>query len=100
MSFCVSRSHKLIQESEQHLSDLEKILQKDKRYLVLDCMSEERHKLLMAYLEELDRRGPPPPPTALNLLDAPLNDNTHLSDICVTPWAHTTTVHIIDPQKW
>ncbi len=64
MSFCVSRSHKLIQESEQHLSDLEKILQKDKRYLVLDCMSEERHKLLMAYLEELDRRGPPPPPTA------------------------------------
>ncbi len=64
MSFCVSRSHKLIQESEQHLSDLEKILQKDKRYLVLDCMSEERAQTPHGILEELDRRGPPPPPTA------------------------------------
>ncbi|KAI2657052.1 Transcription elongation regulator 1 [Labeo rohita] len=62
--FITYKSRKLMQESEQHLSDIEKILQKDKRYLVLDCMSEERHKLLMAYVEELDRRGPPPPPTA------------------------------------
>uniref|UniRef100_A0A673JDM8 Transcription elongation regulator 1 n=1 Tax=Sinocyclocheilus rhinocerous TaxID=307959 RepID=A0A673JDM8_9TELE len=62
--FITYKSRKLMQESEQQLSDIEKILQKDKRYLVLDCMSEERHKLLMAYVEELDRRGPPPPPTA------------------------------------
>ncbi|XP_067245995.1 transcription elongation regulator 1a isoform X3 [Chanodichthys erythropterus] len=62
--FITYKSRKLMQESEQHLSDIEKILQKDKRYLVLDCMSEERHKLLMGYVEELDRRGPPPPPTA------------------------------------
>ncbi|XP_052471348.1 transcription elongation regulator 1-like isoform X4 [Carassius gibelio] len=62
--FITYKSRKLMQESEQHLSDIEKILQKDKRYLVLDCMSEERQKLLMAYVEELDRRGPPPPPTA------------------------------------
>ncbi|KAG1924692.1 transcription elongation regulator 1-like isoform X2 [Pimephales promelas] len=62
--FITYKSHKLMQESEQHLSDIEKILEKDKRYLVLDCMSEERHKLLMGYVEELDRRGPPPPPTA------------------------------------
>ncbi|XP_067313225.1 transcription elongation regulator 1a isoform X2 [Pseudorasbora parva] len=62
--FITYKSRKLMLESEQHLSDIEKILQKDKRYLVLDCMSEERHNLLMGYVEELDRRGPPPPPTA------------------------------------
>ncbi|XP_051513573.1 transcription elongation regulator 1-like isoform X2 [Myxocyprinus asiaticus] len=62
--FITYKSRKLMQESEQHLSDIEKILQNDKRYLLLDCMSEERQKLLISYVEELDRRGPPPPPTA------------------------------------
>lgn len=69
-AFCLShilsslRSRKLIQESEQHLKDVEKILQNDKRYLVLECVPEERRKLIMFYIEDLDRRGPPPPPTA------------------------------------
>ncbi|KAG7263888.1 hypothetical protein CRUP_034227 [Coryphaenoides rupestris] len=58
------RSRKLIQESEQHLKDVEKVLQNDKRYLVLECVPEERRKLIMFYIEDLDRRGPPPPPTA------------------------------------
>ncbi|XP_066573145.1 transcription elongation regulator 1 isoform X2 [Amia ocellicauda] len=62
--FITYRSRKLIQESDQHLKDTEKILQNDKRYLVLDCVPEERRKLIMAYIEDLDRRGPPPPPTA------------------------------------
>ncbi|XP_072519205.1 transcription elongation regulator 1a isoform X2 [Salminus brasiliensis] len=62
--FITYKSRKLMQESEQHLIDIEKILQNDKRYLVLDCVPDERHKLIMAYVEELDRRGPPPPPTA------------------------------------
>lgn len=62
--FVVCRSRKLMQESDQHLSDMEKILQKDKRYLILESVPEERHKLMMSYVEELDRRGPPPPPTA------------------------------------
>lgn len=61
---CPHRSRKLIQESEQHLKDVEKILQNDKRYLVLECVPEERRKLIMFYIEDLDRRGPPPPPTA------------------------------------
>ncbi|KAL3197435.1 hypothetical protein MRX96_053897 [Rhipicephalus microplus] len=39
-------------------------VKKDKRYLVLGCIPDERRKLLMAYVEDLDRRGPPPPPTA------------------------------------
>ncbi|TNN66448.1 Transcription elongation regulator 1 [Liparis tanakae] len=62
--FITYRSRKLIQESEQHLKDVEKILQNDKRYLILECVPEERRKLIMFYIEDLDRRGPPPPPTA------------------------------------
>ncbi|XP_046706272.1 transcription elongation regulator 1a isoform X1 [Silurus meridionalis] len=62
--FITYKSRKLVQESEQHLTDITKVLQNDKRYLVLDCMPDERHKLIMAYVEELERRGPPPPPTA------------------------------------
>uniref|UniRef100_A0A8B9KJF6 Transcription elongation regulator 1 n=1 Tax=Astyanax mexicanus TaxID=7994 RepID=A0A8B9KJF6_ASTMX len=62
--FITYKSRRLIQESEQHLIDIEKILQNDKRYLILDCVPDERHKLIMAYVEELERRGPPPPPTA------------------------------------
>ncbi|CAL8365403.1 unnamed protein product [Lota lota] len=62
--FITYRSRKLIQESEQHLKDVEKVLQNDKRYLVLECVPEERRKLIMFYIEDLDRRGPPPPPTA------------------------------------
>lgn len=64
LSSLYGRSRKLIQESEQHLKDVEKILQNDKRYLVLECVPEERRKLIMFYIEDLDRRGPPPPPTA------------------------------------
>lgn len=62
--FITYRSRKLIQESDQNLKDIEKVLQNDKRYLVLDCVPEERRKLIMFYIEDLDRRGPPPPPTA------------------------------------
>lgn len=39
-------------------------LQKDKRYLILECVPEERNRLLDNYIEELFRSGPPPPPTA------------------------------------
>lgn len=63
-SLIAFRSKKLIQESDQHLKDVEKILQNDKRYLVLDCVPEERRKLIVSYVDDLDRRGPPPPPTA------------------------------------
>ncbi|EEC01225.1 transcription elongation regulator, putative, partial [Ixodes scapularis] len=58
------RSKKQMEESEQHLLDIQKVLEKDKRYLVLGCIPDERRKLLTAYMEDLDRRGPPPPPTA------------------------------------
>lgn len=34
------------------------------RYLVLEHLGNERTSIVMNYLEELDKRGPPPPPTA------------------------------------
>ncbi|XP_067125378.1 transcription elongation regulator 1-like isoform X3 [Centruroides vittatus] len=57
------KSKKMIEETD-HLQDIEKILQNDKRYLVLECIADERKKLLMSYIDDLDHRGPPPPPTA------------------------------------
>lgn len=57
------KSRKLIEETD-HLHDIEKVLQNDKRYLVLQCIEDERRTLLMSYIETLDRKGPPPPPTA------------------------------------
>ncbi|XP_044737437.1 transcription elongation regulator 1 [Chrysoperla carnea] len=58
------RSLTTLHENEQHMNEIEEILKNDKRYLVLDCIPEERTQLIVAYLEELDKRGPPPPPTA------------------------------------
>lgn len=58
------RSLKQCGESEQHMRDIIEVLRKDRRYLVLDCQPDERSKILMAYMEELEKRGPPPPPTA------------------------------------
>lgn len=59
-------SLKAIRESDEqnHLRDIEKILQKDKRYLLLDVIPDERSRILMDYIIELDERGAPPPPTA------------------------------------
>ncbi|XP_078586980.1 transcription elongation regulator 1-like isoform X1 [Branchiostoma floridae x Branchiostoma japonicum] len=63
--FITYKSKRLFEDTDgHHLKDVEKLLEKDKRYLVLDCVPEERRKLLMSYIEDLDRRGPPPPPTA------------------------------------
>lgn len=58
------KSKKMMEESESHWNDIEKILQNDKRYLVLDCVADERKKILLSYIEDLDRKGVPPPPTA------------------------------------
>jgi len=62
--FITYKSKKMLEESEQHLQDIEKILENDKRYLILDCIPDERKKLILTYIDDLDKRGPPPPPTA------------------------------------
>ncbi|CAF0783715.1 unnamed protein product [Didymodactylos carnosus] len=58
------KSLQMINESDQHLREIETTLKNDKRYLSLDVAPEERKKVLMNYLEEIAVRGPPPPPTA------------------------------------
>jgi transcription elongation regulator 1 len=58
------KSLKMIEESDQHLKDVENVLQNDKRYLVLECVKDERKGMLLSHLEDLARKGPPPPPTA------------------------------------
>ena len=46
------------------MSDIIDVLSKDKRFLILECIPEDREGILMSYLEDLEKRGPPPPPTA------------------------------------
>jgi len=58
------KSRKLIEESDQHMKDIETILKNDKRYLVLDSVRDERQKILEGYIDDLARKGVPPPPTA------------------------------------
>lgn len=62
--FISYKSMKSVRESDQALKDIESTLRKDRRYLQLECVRHERTDLLMAHLEELERKGPPPPPTA------------------------------------
>ena len=57
-------SLKKITDNDQHMKDILEVLRKDKRYLQLDDIAEEREQMIVSHLEELDKRGPPPPPTA------------------------------------
>jgi FF domain. len=78
------KSLKLVQENEQHIREIEEILKKDRRYLVLDYMPDERTKLIVTYLEDLDKRGPPPPPTA----SEPTRRPTKWTHSKLQPWIH------------
>jgi len=40
------------------------LYQNDKRYLVLESVAEDRQKIILDYIKDLDRQGAPPPPTA------------------------------------
>uniref|UniRef100_A0A0B7AI62 FF domain-containing protein n=1 Tax=Arion vulgaris TaxID=1028688 RepID=A0A0B7AI62_9EUPU len=58
------KTKKVVEENEGHLDDIEKVLENDKRFLTLDCVPEERRKILISHIDELDQKGIPPPPTA------------------------------------
>ncbi|KAK9709199.1 FF domain [Popillia japonica] len=58
------KSLSILRENQSHMQEIEEILKNDKRFLVLNHIPQERTQLILNYLEELDRRGPPPPPTA------------------------------------
>ena len=58
------KSLAMVREDGAHMTEIVELLNKDKRYLDLDCAADERTKILMQFLEDQERRGPPPPPTA------------------------------------
>lgn len=59
------KSLQMIKEKDgNHMEEIEEILCKDSRYHVMEPLNDDRADILMAYLEELEKRGPPPPPTA------------------------------------
>lgn len=63
--FVTDKSLQLVRDKESgHLPEIEELLKKDKRYLDMDVIPEDRKSILFTYLEELEKRGPPPPPTA------------------------------------
>ncbi|XP_052872661.1 transcription elongation regulator 1 [Anopheles cruzii] len=62
--FVTHRSLEMYRENANHLREIEDILRNDKRYLVLHHMAADRTQMILAHLEELHKRGPPPPPTA------------------------------------
>ena len=63
--FVTDKSLQLVRDKESgHLPEIEELLKKDKRYLDMDVLPEDRKTILFTYMEELEKRGPPPPPTA------------------------------------
>ena len=48
----------MIKDKEgNHMEEIEEVLSKDSRYHVLEVLNDDRADLLMAYLEELERKG-------------------------------------------
>merc|ERR1711997_1031041 len=63
--FVTDKSLALVRDKDSgHLPEIEELLKKDKRYLDMDVIPEDRKSILFTYMEELEKRGPPPPPTA------------------------------------
>ena len=59
------KSLQMIKDKEgNHMEEIEEVLSKDSRYNIMDPLNDDRADILMSYLEELERHGPPLPPTA------------------------------------
>merc|ERR1711962_1090874 len=59
------KSLQMIKDKEgNHMEEIEEVLCKDSRYHIMEPLNDDRADILMTYLEELERRGAPPPPTA------------------------------------
>ena len=56
------KSHSMVGEEGKdgaHMAEIVGLLNKDKRYTDLDCAADERTKILMQFLEDMERRGDP-----------------------------------------
>ncbi|CAH4034314.1 unnamed protein product [Pieris brassicae] len=58
------RSLAATKESQAAMTQIHDSLKIDARYSALEHIPDERDQIIMSYLEELDKKGPPPPPTA------------------------------------
>jgi transcription elongation regulator 1 len=58
------KTHTTLKEQPGHMKELEELLSNDKSWIVLNCAPEERKQMLLEYIEQLNKDGPPPPPTA------------------------------------
>jgi len=56
-------NHVFFIKSALHMFSL-MLLQNDKRYLTLEPVADERKRILLSYIDDLDKKGAPPPPTA------------------------------------
>lgn len=63
------KSYDMTKESDKHERDVVDVLKNDQRYLVLECVADERDLMLWEYIRDLHEKGPPPPPTATNPAD-------------------------------
>lgn len=53
-----------MEEGEQHMKDILSVLENDKRWVRMTAMSaSERDRMLEDHIENLGRKGTPPPPT-------------------------------------
>ncbi|KAI5640830.1 FF domain-containing protein [Phthorimaea operculella] len=60
-------SHRSLAATSEHpaaMTALHDSLKHDARYLALEHIPDERQAIIQSYLEELAKKGPPPPPTA------------------------------------
>ncbi|EGT55782.1 CBN-TCER-1 protein [Caenorhabditis brenneri] len=58
------KSKKMMEEGEQHMKDILAVLENDKRWVRMTTMSaSERDRMLEDHIDNLDRKGTPPPPT-------------------------------------
>ncbi|KAJ2939552.1 hypothetical protein O0L34_g6384 [Tuta absoluta] len=60
-------SHRSLAATAEHpaaMAALHDSLKHDARYLALEHIPDERQAIIQSYLEELAKKGPPPPPTA------------------------------------
>jgi len=58
------KTRSALKTSPDKMKEIIAMLENDKRYIDLECLEEERDEVIQNFIEELYRRGPPPPPTA------------------------------------
>ncbi|BFZ02206.1 hypothetical protein BsWGS_05245 [Bradybaena similaris] len=47
-----------------HLKSIKESLKTDRRYTALSCIDPQREQMLLAYINNLSKKGPPPPPVS------------------------------------